>query len=80
MHEPPNDDAFGRVTDPDRFHVLHEVASALLEELTAQYVSRKLIGHRSAVIPVIEGDMTGHRLWEERTQELAVRLRRDAEY
>lgn len=44
MNEPPSDDAYGRVTNPERFRVLHGVASALLDDLTTEYdVERQVI-------------------------------------
>lgn len=41
----PDDDAFGRVTRPERYRVLHEAAAALLDSLEAAHPVDRFDGH-----------------------------------
>lgn len=41
MEHDPSSDAYGRVTDPDRYRVLHDVAGRLLDELVERYDVRR---------------------------------------
>lgn len=41
MEHDPSSDAYGRVTDPDRYGALHDVAGRLIEELVDRYDVRR---------------------------------------
>jgi hypothetical protein len=40
----PPEDAYGRVTDPERYAVLHDVVRGLVDDLTARYVVERFDG------------------------------------
>lgn len=41
---PPDDDAFGRVTNAERYRALHEAARLLIDQLTTDYVAERTDG------------------------------------
>jgi hypothetical protein len=43
-HDPPSPEAHGRVTDPERYSVLHDAANQLLGELDERYVVARTDG------------------------------------
>ena len=55
QHEPvkemPSEDAYGRVTNAERFRVVHAAASALLDDLVTQYDVERQVTHDETLAP-----------------------------